>query len=66
MPVIIKLRHATEFFRVHMLQVQLQNVEISGYAKESIMNIVNSDINRLNKKWVFYSNEFPFDWEAVC
>ena len=29
--------------------MQLQNVEISGYAKESIMNIVNSDINRLNK-----------------
>ena len=29
--------------------MQLQDVEISGYAKESIMNIVKSDISRLNK-----------------
>ena len=29
--------------------MQLKDVDISGYSKESIMNIVKKDINKLNK-----------------
>ena len=43
------LRGSQELLETNHKLMQLQNVEISGYAKESIMNIVNSDINRLNK-----------------
>ena len=43
------LRSSQELLETNHKLMQLQNVEISGYAKESIMNIVNSDINRLNK-----------------
>jgi|TARA_R110002074_G_scaffold68547_1_gene160495 DNA polymerase I len=43
------LRDSEELLTVNHKLMQLQDVDISGYSKESIINIVRSDINRLNK-----------------
>jgi DNA polymerase I len=44
------LQKSKEMLETNHKLMQLQDVDISGYSKESIINIVRSDIPRLNKK----------------
>ncbi len=43
------LQNSKEMLETNHKLMQLKDVDISGYSKESIMNIVKKDINKLNK-----------------
>ena len=44
------LKDSEDLLNTNYRLMQLEDVEISGHAKESIMNIVHADISRLNKR----------------